>query len=71
MGTHAIGTIIVYQVGRMARRALKRTRDQLQNVKIPVLGIVLNNVRTSEMGSYYGYGYNYSYKYYSKEPKSS
>ncbi|MBN1622142.1 MAG: polysaccharide biosynthesis tyrosine autokinase [Endomicrobiales bacterium] len=60
------GTIIVYQVGRMARRALKRAKDQLTNVKAPVLGVVLNNVKTSEMGQYYGYGYYYSYKYYSK-----
>lgn len=69
MGAYTDGTILIYQVGRMARRALKRAKDQLLNVKAPVSGIILNNVRTSEMGSYYGYGYSYyySYKYYSKE----
>ena len=66
MGTHTDGNILVYQVGRMARRALKRAKDQLVNVKAPILGVVLNNVKTSEMGSYYGYGYYYSYKYYAK-----
>jgi len=67
LGSHASGSIIVYQVGRMARRALKRAKDQMTNVKAPVIGIVLNNVRTTEIGSYYGYGYQYSYKYYSKD----
>jgi capsular exopolysaccharide synthesis family protein len=66
IGTHTDGNIIVYQVGRMARRALKRAKDQLANVKAPILGVVLNNVKTSEMGAYYGYGYYYSYKYYAK-----
>lgn len=67
MGSRATGTIIVYQVGRMARRALKRAKDQLVNIKAPVAGIILNNVKTSEMGAYYGYGYYYSYKYYAKD----
>jgi len=72
MGNYASGSIIVYQVGRMARRALKRAKDQMMNVKAPVLGTVLNNVKTTEIGSYYGYGYYYSYKYYSKEmPKDN
>ncbi|MBN1824057.1 MAG: polysaccharide biosynthesis tyrosine autokinase [Endomicrobiales bacterium] len=68
---YATGTIIVYQVGRMARRALKRAKDQLTNVRMPVLGVVLNNVKTSDMGNYYGYGYSYyySYKYYSRDGK--
>ena len=67
LGNLASGSVIVYQVGRMARRALKRAKDQLVNVKAPVLGTVLNNVKTTEIGSYYGYGYYYSYKYYSKD----
>ena len=71
MGAHTDGMIIVYQVARMARRALKRTKDQLSNIKTPVLGVVLNNVKTAEMGQYYGYGYYYSYKYYSKERPES
>jgi polysaccharide biosynthesis transport protein len=67
LGAHATGSLIVYQVGRMARRALKRAKDQMVNVKAQVLGVVLNNVKTTEIGSYYGYGYYYSYKYYSKD----
>jgi tyrosine-protein kinase Etk/Wzc len=71
VGSHVDGAIIVYQVGKMARNALKRTKDQLVNVKTPLLGVVLNNVKTAEIGSYYGYGYYYSYKYYSKESGDS
>ncbi len=70
VGAHATGTILMYQVGRMARRALKRAKDQLSNVNVPILGVVLNNVKTSEMGSYYGYGYYYSYKYYDQRKDS-
>lgn len=70
MAANATGTVIVYQVGRMARRALKRAKDQMANVNAPVLGIVLNNVKTTEIGSYYGYGYYYSYKYYSKDNRN-
>ena len=51
----------------MARRALKRAKEQMANVKAPMLGVVLNNVKTTEIGSYYGYGYYYSYKYYAKD----
>jgi capsular exopolysaccharide synthesis family protein len=65
----ATGTIIVYQTGRIGRRTLKRTKDQLVNIKANLLGIVLNNVRTSEMSNFYGYGYYYSYKYYTKAQK--
>jgi capsular exopolysaccharide synthesis family protein len=67
MGGYSTGLIIVYRVNRIARNVLKRAKDQLQNVKVKVLGLVLNNVKTSEMGSYYGYVYYYSYKYYSKD----
>ncbi|MHB9156103.1 MAG: CpsD/CapB family tyrosine-protein kinase, partial [Endomicrobiales bacterium] len=62
VGMHTTGVIIVYQVGKMARGALKRAKNQLMNVKAPVLGVVLNDLTASEMEP--SYGYYYSYKYY-------
>ncbi|MFH1282281.1 MAG: polysaccharide biosynthesis tyrosine autokinase [bacterium] len=57
--------IIVYQVGKMARGALKRTKIQLENTKAHILGVVLNDIRASEMESRYGYYYS-TYKYYNE-----
>ncbi len=57
--------ILVYRVGRIARRALKRAKDQLTAVKSNLIGIVLNDIRAEEMEP--RYGYYYAYKYYSKE----
>lgn len=69
LGTLTNGTIIVYQVGRMARGALKRAKDQLTNVKVPVIGLILNDIKALEMEPQYGY--YHSYKYYSQEePKN-
>jgi len=68
LGTLTNGTVIVYQVGRMARGALKRAKDQLTNVKVPVIGLILNDLKALEMDPQYGY-YN-SYKYYSSQEES-
>jgi len=54
------GVIIVYQAGRIPRIALRRIKNQLENNGAKILGIVLNNIRMSEMepgpGYYYYYG---------------
>jgi len=68
LGSIATGTILVYQAGRMARSALKRSKDQLAKINVNVLGVILNDITTSDMEPHYSYGYNYSYKYYAKEP---
>ncbi|MHB8092072.1 MAG: polysaccharide biosynthesis tyrosine autokinase [Syntrophales bacterium] len=59
----ADAVIIVYQVGRVARGALRRAKSQLDHVKAQMLGIVLNGVKaeispdfTSEDKYYYYYG---------------
>ena len=62
------GVILVYQVGRMARGALNRAKIQLENVKANIKGVVLNDIRASELESKYGYYYS-SYKYYSKSTR--
>ncbi|HQQ61932.1 MAG TPA: glutamate--tRNA ligase family protein, partial [Kiritimatiellia bacterium] len=40
-GTKADGTIIVYQVGKIARGALKRAKAQMDNVRATIIGVVL------------------------------
>ncbi|MDI6641869.1 MAG: polysaccharide biosynthesis tyrosine autokinase [Elusimicrobiota bacterium] len=60
-------TILVYRVGRIARGAVKRAKEQLAGVKANVLGVVLNDIRAAEMEP--RYGYYYAYKYYAKEEK--
>lgn len=68
VGNYTSGVIMVYRVGKMARSALKRAKDQLTNVKVPVLGVVLNDITASDMEPHYSY-YS-SYKYYSKDKDS-
>lgn len=63
IGTHASGTILVYKAGKVARGALKRAKDQLTNLKVHVLGAILNDITSMEVEPHYGYYYN-SYKYY-------
>lgn len=66
LGMHTDGAILVYQAGRIAREALKRSKDQLTNSHIPVLGVVLNNLHATDMEPRYG---NY-YAYYATTPST-
>jgi capsular exopolysaccharide synthesis family protein len=59
--------VLVYRVGKIARGALKRAKDQLISVKANLIGLVLNDIRAEEMEP--RYGYYYAYKYYSREKK--
>jgi Mrp family chromosome partitioning ATPase/capsular polysaccharide biosynthesis protein len=53
------GVIVVARVGKTNREAVVHLRDQLTNLDAPVLGIVVNGVRSR--GAYgYGYGSGYS-----------
>ena len=54
------GAILVYQVGRIGRDALKRAKFLLDHAQAKVLGVVLTNVR-SEITPEYGY-YRYEYR---------
>jgi capsular exopolysaccharide synthesis family protein len=56
------GVILVYQVGRAARGALKRAKAQLDNVKAQVLGIVLNGLK-AEISPDFTYQDKYDYYY--------
>lgn len=52
------GTLIVVGAGRTRREELRSALAELDSVGAPVLGVVLNKIRTREM-SYRGYGYTY------------
>jgi tyrosine-protein kinase Etk/Wzc len=57
------GAILVYEVGRVSRGALRRAKLQLENAKGTPIGVVLNGMRASDMrfGSPFYYYYQ---KYY-------
>ncbi len=44
------GVVLTYQVGRVPRNALKRTKDQLQQGGANLVGVVLNDVRAEITG---------------------
>ncbi len=53
------GVILVYEVGRVSRGALRRVKMQIENAKGTPIGVVLNSMRASDMrfGSpFYYYG---------------
>jgi len=67
-GTRVDGTIIVYQVGKIARGALKRAKAQLDNVKANIVGVVLNGLK-AEISPDYEYHDKYYYYYGSERKK--
>ncbi len=63
LGSRVDGCILVYQVGKVARGALKRAKSHLEAVNAQVIGVVLNDFRaeisgfapdTAYYGKYYG-----------------
>lgn len=58
----ADGVIMIYQVGQVARGALKRAKTQLENAKATVIGVVLNGLKPETGKDYKDYGY-YGYYY--------
>ncbi len=55
------GTLLIYQVGQIARGVLKRAKLQLDNVRANMYGIILNNVRAETSPDYYHYQMRYYY----------
>ncbi len=45
LGAKADGAILVYQAGKTSRSALIRSKIQLENVNVKILGIVINNLK--------------------------
>jgi len=63
------GTIIVYQVGKVARGALRRTKISLENLKANIIGVVLNGLK-AEITPDFGY-HDYYYYYYADKAATS
>ena len=61
MGTYMDGVIMVYQVGKIGRGALKRAKAQLEAVKAKVIGVVLNGVKPEISTDYETLKYGYHY----------
>ncbi len=61
-GSRSDGVIMVYQVGKIARGALKRAKAQLDAVKSKIAGVVLNGLK-AEISPDFGYPYKYFYYY--------
>lgn len=61
------GTVIVYQVGKIARGALRRSKVSLENLRANIIGVVLNGLK-AEISPDFGY-HDYYYYYYSDRIK--
>ncbi len=68
-GAKADGVVIVYQVGKIARGALKRAKAQIDNVKARIIGVVLNGLK-AEISPDYEYHDKYYYYYGSERKKT-
>lgn len=66
LATKVDGVIIVYQVGKVPRNSLVRSRERLQNVKARILGLVLNDIRPEVSGA--SYVSQYYMHYYGDKP---
>ncbi len=58
------GVFIIYEAGKIARAALKRTASLLGKVGVTILGVILNNVKAETNPDLHHSG---MYKYYQKE----
>ena len=65
------GVIMLYEVGKIARGILKRTKSHLDAVKANVIGVVLNGVTPEYGPDFYEYHYQYYYGEDTKRPKTS
>ncbi|MBW2149271.1 MAG: polysaccharide biosynthesis tyrosine autokinase [Deltaproteobacteria bacterium] len=58
----ADGVVLVIRAGRTSRDMVKRTKEQLEMTKTPILGVVLNDFDAEKSGYEY-YKHYYYYKY--------
>ena len=75
LATNADGVILVARASSTERGSLTYAVEQLNNVRAPILGSVLNDVDFKRDGRYYSsygrYGYYYQYYYGKKGRKKS
>lgn len=67
IGRQVDWSILIYQVGKVPRNALRRAKIHLSNVGAHVLGLAMNDVK-AEIGGYSPYS-QYMIKYYGEEPE--
>jgi capsular exopolysaccharide synthesis family protein len=67
LGSRADGVILVYQVGKISRGALKRAKAQLDNVRANVIGVVLNGLKAEISPDFSGYDYYKQYYVYGQK----
>lgn len=66
LGNLVDGIALVIRPDKSRRRTIQRAVDFLTSLKMPLLGLVLNNLAAGDQGggySHYGYGYGYGYGY--------
>ena len=59
LGSMVDGMVMVYQVGKVGRNALRRAKTLLENAKATLVGIVLSNVSAEVTPDYEMYRYSY------------
>jgi tyrosine-protein kinase Etk/Wzc len=67
LSTRVDGVVLVYQLGRVGRAALKRAKSHLDNVHAAIRGIVLNDVKAEV--SNYASDMQYIYQQYQGGPR--
>ncbi|MGH7458048.1 MAG: polysaccharide biosynthesis tyrosine autokinase, partial [Longimicrobiaceae bacterium] len=60
LGKLVDSTVLITRTGETDKRALEHAAAQLRHLRIPVGGVVLNDIDLEGRGRYYGYGY-YAY----------
>ena len=65
--TLQVPLLMVLRSGRTRRSAVARTKQQIENLGVGLIGVVLNYVNAAEQG--YGYGGGYYYYYSDSQPK--
>jgi len=67
LGRKIDGVVFVYAVGKVARGSLKRAKNQMDNVKASVIGVVLNGIRSDISVDFQDYKYKEYYYTYDEE----
>ena len=67
LGRKTDGVVFVYAVGKVSRGSLKRAKSQMDNVKVHVIGVVLNGIRSDLSTDFQDYKYKEYYYAYTEE----
>jgi Mrp family chromosome partitioning ATPase len=67
IGGMVAGLVLAISSAKTTKKLAQRVREQLENVGVPVFGVILNNVKASH-GYYY---YSSYYRYYGEDSDRS